>query len=151
MTYTVTTRQVPKSLTAVVAQKTTWEEFPRVWRPMLDRVYTFLKATDRLPAGQNIMFYKDDVPNVEVGVKVTAPFSPGGSVVPSSLPSGEVATTVHRGPYQALGAAHRAVREWCAAEGRSIAGPRWEIYGDWCENPADLETEVCYLLQPPSS
>ncbi len=31
--------------------------------------------------------------------------------------------------------------------GLELAGPRWEIYGDWREDPADLETEVYYLLQ----
>jgi hypothetical protein len=29
----------------------------------------------------------------------------------------------------------------------AIAGPNWEIYGDWTENPEELTTEVCYLLR----
>ncbi len=28
-----------------------------------------------------------------------------------------------------------------------LAGPRWEIYGDWHEDVSELETEVFYLLQ----
>jgi effector-binding domain-containing protein len=84
---------------------------------------------------------------VEVGVQVTGPFAGGDGCVPSELPAGEVASTVHRGPYHLLGEAHRAVQAWCAANGRSMAGPRWEIYGDWREDPAELETEVCYLLR----
>jgi hypothetical protein len=27
-----------------------------------------------------------------------------------------------------------------------MAGPRWEIYGDWYEDQSQLETEVYYLL-----
>ena len=92
------------------------------------------------------MLYKDDVPNVEVGVQVTRSFMPSGHVVPSRLPGGRVARTVHRGAYDRLSEPHRAVREWCTARGLVLAGPRWEIYGDWREDPAELETEVCYLL-----
>jgi effector-binding domain-containing protein len=68
-------------------------------------------------------------------------------VVASVLPAGQAATTVHRGPYDRLGDAHRAIRTWCAKNGHDLAGPRWEVYGDWRDDPADLETEVFYLLR----
>jgi len=84
--------------TAVVVATTTWERFPTEWKGMLDQVWAFLPGTDlRAPDGHNVMFYKDDVPNVEVGVEVTRAFEPSGRVVPSTLPAGRVATTVHRG------------------------------------------------------
>jgi effector-binding domain-containing protein len=76
------------------------------------------------------MLYRDDVPNVEVGVQVAGPFTPAGRVIPSALPAGQVATTVHRGPYDGLGTAHQAVLAWCAARGHRVQGTRWEIYGD---------------------
>jgi effector-binding domain-containing protein len=132
--------------TAVVAATTTWEQFPKAWRPMLDEVWAFLRGSGLRTDGHNVMLYKDDVPNVEIGVQVTGTFEPHGRVVPSTLPEGRIARTVHRGPYEQLGAAHRAVRDWCAAQGLTLAGPLWEIYGDWREDPAELETEVCYLL-----
>jgi effector-binding domain-containing protein len=62
------------------------------------------------------------------------------------LPAGEVATAVHRGPYDRLGDTHQAIHDWCAGHERTLAGPRWEVYGDWHEDPAQLETEVYYLL-----
>jgi effector-binding domain-containing protein len=132
--------------TAVVAATTTWSEYPRVWKVLLDQVYAFLATSDVVQTGHNVMLYKDDVPNVEVGVEVAHAFSSTGPVVSSNLPSGETAVVVHRGAYDGLGGAHRAVLDWCAANGRMPAGPRWEIYGDWAEDPADLETEVHYLL-----
>ena len=55
--------------------------------------------------------------------------------------------TVHRGRYEELRRAHDTVMQWCAAEGRRLAGPRWEVYGDWREDPAELETGVYYLLR----
>jgi effector-binding domain-containing protein len=54
--------------------------------------------------------------------------------------------TVHRGPYAGLGAAHRAALDWCAARGRRPAGPRWEVYGPHRDDPAEVWTEVSYLL-----
>lgn len=64
----------------------------------------------------------------------------------SALPAGQVATTIHRGPYAGLAAAHRAVLDWCAAQGRRAAGPRWEVYGPHRDDPAELTTEIYWLL-----
>jgi effector-binding domain-containing protein len=133
--------------TAVVRAATTWDAFPSLWRELLDDVYAFLATSEVRQAGHNVMLYLDDVPNVEVGVEVSGPFQPTGQVVPSVLPSGETAMTVHRGPYARLDDAHRAVLDWCAENGRAPAGPRWEVYGDWHDDPARLETEVYYLLR----
>ena len=147
MDYEVRVRTTAESPTAVVAEATTWEEFPALWRGLLDEVYAVLRDGDATQGGHNVMLFRDDVPNVEVGVQVEGTFAPAGRVIPSTLPGGRVATTVHRGPYGGLDAAHRAVHEWCAAHGHELTGTRWEIYGDWRENPEDLETEVDYLLR----
>jgi effector-binding domain-containing protein len=145
--YEISLRQVAPQPTAVIAQATTWAEFGSLWRSLLDEVYAVLRSDGSLRPGCNVMLYRDDVPNVEVGVGLTDPFTASGRVIRSALPAGLVATTVHRGPYEQLGAAHRAVREWCAARGHGLAGARWEIYGDWREDPAELETEVSYLTR----
>jgi effector-binding domain-containing protein len=136
----------------VVRAATTWAAFPSVWGGLLDEVYTVVRrpgavAADPAVSGwKNVMLYTDDVPNVEVGVLGGAGFAGSGRVVGSVLPAGEVATTVHRGSYAELGDAHRRVLKWCRAAGRAVAGPRWEIYGHWREDPAEVETEVYYLL-----
>jgi effector-binding domain-containing protein len=136
--------------TAIVAASTTWKEFPRLWGKLLDQVYEFLKTSEVRQTGHNVMLYKDDVPNVEIGVEVGGPFTSSGSVVSSALPAGDVATCTHRGSYDGLGSAHEAIIDWCTTNGRERAGPRWEIYGDWHEDPAQMETEVCYLLRTPA-
>ena len=53
---------------------------------MLDQVWAFLRDSDLRTDGHNVMFYKDDVPNVEVGVQVTQAFMPSGRVVPPGWP-----------------------------------------------------------------
>jgi hypothetical protein len=45
-----------------------------------------------------------------------------------------------------LGDAHNAIHAWCAACNRKIAQASWEIYGDWNDDPALLETTIKYLL-----
>ena len=143
----VTTAPTP---TAVVAESTSWEEFPQLWGELLSEVWTFLRDSD-LTTGRNVMLYKDDSPNVEVGAEVSDSFTPTGRVVPSSLPAGRAATGVARGAPSTAGlaSAHAAVRDWCAANGHELSGVRWEIYGHWLEDqdPALFETEVYWLLK----
>ena len=139
--------------TAVVAQTTTWTEFPKLWGKLLGEVYEFVRPRPELATGdgaevwQNVMLYKDQTPEVEVGVLVSAPFRPEGRVVLSALPAGEVATATHRGDYAKLGVTHEAVREYAATHGRELAGPCWEIYGHAPPDPSEAETEVFWLLR----
>ena len=139
--------------TAVVAETTTWKEFPSHWGRLLDEVYRFVRGRPELATGhgeerwQNVMLYKDDRPDVEVGVLVSAAFEPHGRVTASALPGGEAAVALHRGDYGRLGDTHDAIRKYVAAEGRDLAGPCWEIYGHFRPDPSDLETEVFWLLR----
>jgi effector-binding domain-containing protein len=144
--YQVTETDIAARPTAVVAATTTWQEFPTLWRDLLDEVWTCLRAGGVDRGCRNVMLYWDDTPRVEVGVELRVPCPLTGRVVASSLPAGQVAMTVHRGPYAGLAAAHRAVLDWCAAEGWGPAGPRWEVYGPDRDDPAEVWTEVYYLL-----
>jgi effector-binding domain-containing protein len=128
---------VPARETAVVAATTTWDEYPRLWRALLDEVREHAQ-------GRNVMLYRDDVPNVEVGVLPRGAFTPAGRVIRSQLPAGEVVTATHRGPYVKLGDAHEAVLRHIAEHGFEKTGVRWEIYGPWQEIP---ETEVFWQLR----
>jgi effector-binding domain-containing protein len=139
--------------TAVVAQTTSWSEFPKLWGQLLGQVYEFVRPHPELATGagderwQNVMLYKDQRPDVEVGVLASGPFQAEGRVIPSMLPAGEVATAIHRGDYAKLEVTHKAVRDYAAAHGRELAGPCWEIYGHAPPDPSDAETEVFWLLR----
>jgi effector-binding domain-containing protein len=137
--------------TAVVAAATSWDAFPELWRELLGEVWTFLRGSG-LTTGRNVMVYADDLPNVEVGAEVSSSFPASGRVVASALPGGRAAHAVARGaPSPAtLGAAHDAVRGWCAGHGHALTGVRWEVYGHWLEDqdPALFETEVYWQLAP---
>jgi effector-binding domain-containing protein len=149
MAVDVAVKTVEPAPTAVVVAATTWAEFPKAWKPMLDAVWSFLRgdAPEGLSKqGHNIMLYKDDVPNVEVGVQVNSSFDPVGHVVPSILPGGLVSTATHTGPITNIGDTHAAVCEWSKGNGYQLAGPRWEIYGDPDPSTGDVEVEVFWLL-----
>jgi effector-binding domain-containing protein len=67
-------------------------------------------------------------------------------VFPTATPAGKVAAALHVGPYARLRETHDAIHAWAAANKMTFAGKSWEIYGDWCDDPAKLETRVEYLL-----
>ncbi len=121
MSYQVTVTDVTARPTAVVAAATTWQEFPALWKELLDEVWACLRAGGVHRGCRNVMLYRDEVPHVEIGVELRQPCPLTGRVVASALPAGQVAVTVHRGPYAGLASAHRAVRGWCAEQGRRPA------------------------------
>ena len=122
------------------------------WRPALDQVWTFLRSQPGLRTdGHNVFLYhhaarRGDPMNVDFGVEVARSFMHHGEVYETHTPSGEAAIAVHRGSYDGLHAAHEAVQEWAKSHERTFAGSSWEIYGDWSDDPAKLETTVVYLL-----
>jgi len=152
MTAEVTVKTLEPTPTAVVATEATWAEFPTMWGPMLDQVWSFLrgKGPEGLyQQGHNVMLYKDDIPNVEVGVQVSGSFASAGQVVASALPAGLAATATHTGPIARIGDTHQAVCAWSKANGYQLAGPRWEIYGDPDPSTGDFDVEVFWLLVAP--
>jgi hypothetical protein len=117
----------------------------------LDQVYAAARAGAVVLDGQNIFIYReatDQRLTVDFCAGVMAPFVAVGVVMPLETPSGVAAMTTHHGDYGALGRANAAILDWCRAHGRVLAGPSWEVYGHWHDDPAQLRTDVYYLLRP---
>jgi effector-binding domain-containing protein len=118
---------------------------------LLGEVWTFLRERYVLSTGHNVVLYLldagDGAFDAWFGVEVHEAIPPSGRVVGISTPSGPAATTVHWGPYADLPGVHAGVRHWCAAEGYELAGPNWEVYGDWSDDPTKLRTDVFYQLK----
>jgi effector-binding domain-containing protein len=145
----VTIVESPPTPTAVIREVTSWDAFPQLWPRLLDEVWRFVRGAG-IPAGRNVMLYRDNRPLVEVGVEVEAAFEPNGRVVASSLPTGPAATTLARGELtpRLIADAHAAVRSWCEEFGHEVTGERWEVYGHWRDDqdPAAYELEVYWRL-----
>lgn len=116
----------------------------------LDQVYAAARAGAVALDGQNIFIYRattDEQLTVDFCVGVTAGFAGVGAVLPLETPGGVAAMTTHHGDYGGLSRANAAILAWCRAHDRTLAGPSWEVYGHWHADPAQLRTDVYYLLQ----
>ena len=144
---------VSARILAAVRRKVAIGDVGTVWRPAPDQVWSFLRTQPDLRTdGHNIFLYhhparRGDPMDVDFGVEVVREFAPSGDVRPVKTPAGEVAAALHIGPYDRLGRTHEAVQAFAAANDRALASESWEIYGDWSDDPAKLETTVMYLLR----
>ena len=138
----------PRRLLAA-RDRLTIPELPIRIPALLHRVYE-AAAGRKVLDGQNVVLYGGSLPVLDVtaGVGLTGPFEPSGGLVLVETPAGEAAHAVHWGAYAGLSRAHQAVMAWCAANHRRLAGPSWEVYGHWSDDPATLRTDVYWLLLP---
>ena len=152
MNYHVVTKSVRAQPLAAVRRSVRIGEVGRAWKPALDLVWEFLRRHEGLRTdGHNCFLYHHPAHGeaamvVDFGVQVIRPFQDAGEVVCTETPAGEVAMTTHIGSYGKLAAAHEAINSWRVATGRAFGACSWEIYGDWTDDEAKLETRVVYLL-----
>ena len=152
MNYEVVTRTVSAQPLAAVRRRVRIGDVGGAWKPALDLVWEYLGRHKGLRTdGHNCFLYHHPAPGeaamlVDFGVQVIQPFHDAGEVVCTETPAGEVAMTTHVGSYGKLAAAHEAINSWRTATGRAFGACSWEIYGDWTDDEAKLETQVVYLL-----
>jgi len=122
------------------------------WRPALDVVWAFLRQNPGLRTdGHNIFLYHhpargESMMTLDFGVQVTRTFPQSGEVFATETPPGKVASAIHVGPYERMRETHEAIQSWARANHLALADKSWEIYGDWTDDPAKLETQIEYLL-----
>ena len=88
--------------------------------------------------------------DVEAGFPVGGPLAPEGRVLPTTLPGGRAARTVHTGAYAGVGAAYGAILDWFTEVGYVADGVPWETYLDAPDVP-EPRTEVfvpCHHARP---
>ena len=123
------------------------------WGPALDKVWDFIRSQPGLRThGHNIFLYHHPTQpgariHCDFGVEVTRTFKTAGEVYATETPAGEAAVAIHRGPYNRMVEAYKAIENWMAVNRRESAGHSWEIYGDPTPDPADTETTVVYILK----
>ena len=119
-------------------------------------VWDLMKSRSIKSTGHNVVVYWDEpgahllaspdgIP-VDIGAEITEPFSGDTDLACTATPSGRFISVVHTGPYDRLGEAYDALIGFARAQSLTLAGPYWEFYGHWSDDPAKLQTEVCYAV-----
>jgi effector-binding domain-containing protein len=137
--YAVEIRRVPAQPIAIARGRTTRANLPGRIRALFDEFYAGLKGK----GGLNIIFYPGSGVAGEFEIECGVQVESGGN---SSTPAGTAATTVYLGPYDQMKPAHEAIHQWARANGYTLAGPSWEVYGGWSDDPARLRTDIFYLV-----
>ncbi|HEY4739183.1 MAG TPA: GyrI-like domain-containing protein [Candidatus Acidoferrales bacterium] len=151
MKYDVVVEAAQTEFVAAVRATVPIGDIARAWKPALDQVWAFLKTHSELRPGHNLFLYhhaerRNEPMNIDFGVQVARPFEREGDVRCIETPAGEVARTVHIGPYDRLTDAHNALHAWCDRHHRKIGRVSWEVYSGWNNDSALLETKIKYLL-----
>ena len=150
MPYDVHAEQAGPRVLAAVRAVTTPQRLSTDIIRLLDQVWPLLREQGAR-TGHNVVIYHPGEGGeftIEAGVEVFTGFEEHGAVKRVTTPAGEAATVAHYGEYSAMGGAYAALDEWCAANGRHLAGVNWEVYGDWDDDPARLRTDIYKLLSP---
>jgi effector-binding domain-containing protein len=138
--YSVELKQVSEQPIAAVRGRANHTNLPARIRQLFDEFYAGFKSKGEL----NVVLYTDPGVPGEFDIACGVQVAQGGN---ASTPAGAVATTVYMGPYNQMKAAHEAIHQWVRENGREYAGPSWEVYGHWNEDPAKLRTDIFYLLR----
>src|SRR5438874_11140213 len=124
MSYQIKVETLSPRILAAVRRRVAPKDVPVAFKPALDKVWAFLGTHKGLRTdGHNIFLYHHESPAimpVDFGVEVVRLFVSEGDVACVTTPAGEAAVVIHRGPYAKLAAAHQALHQWCAANGRTI-------------------------------
>ncbi|RBP44192.1 effector-binding domain-containing protein [Roseimicrobium gellanilyticum] len=150
MSYKITLAQAEPTWVAVVRDRVQAQDLSRFVPAACGEVWSFIRAAKLPKPGRHVAVYLDGQEHVEVGAEVSEKFAGNERVHCSLLPSGRAVTTTHYGPYAGLGAAHAAIRAWCAQHGHQCSAVSWEVYGHWEEtwsaDASQIRTDVFYLL-----
>lgn len=86
---------------------------------------------------------------IEAGMPIAVPADGEGDIKAGSLPGGDVARTIHQGPYDDLNLGHEAVQKWLTENNEEAGGSPWEVYltdpGE-VPDPAEWLTEINWPL-----
>ena len=85
---------------------------------------------------------------VEAGFPASSPVEASGEVLPSELPGGPVAVTVHTGPYDQMEPGYQALTSWVTGHGGEVTGDAWEVYFSDPATEPDPATWRTEIVQP---
>jgi effector-binding domain-containing protein len=132
MTYSVEARAQARQPYVAVRTTVPIDEIGAAMGPLFEQLYGWLGTAGIVPLGMPWTRYLS-VGTDEVELEVAAPVGAGhppvaGGMVEGVIPAGEVAVTLHVGPYDQLPGAYAAIHAWLGAQGLAPSGAMWEVY-----------------------
>lgn len=128
---------LPHRSTAVVRAHVMPSGMADFFAKAFEEVLGVLDAQGLAPTGPPFARHlpRGDGFEVTAGFPVDRAVRPSGHVLPDELPGGPVATTLHTGAYDAVGAAYTETTDWLEAHGLTATDAPWEAYLDGPEVP----------------
>ncbi|HVY50639.1 MAG TPA: GyrI-like domain-containing protein [Devosia sp.] len=96
-------------------------------------------------AGQDLMHSAQGIP-VEIGAEVREAFVDDDQLICTRTPGGRTVSIRHIGRIEGLHVAYSAIHAHVRIHGLPLAGPYWEYYGHWSDDPDRFETTVSFAL-----
>lgn len=145
MTYEVQTRVVSPQHAAVIRLEVDRAEMERCIGPALDRLARKIDVSGAALAGPPFARYAfhDPLVSVECGFPVSRDVADVPGIIPTILPGGAVAVSLHVGPHAEVVKAYDAVQSWVLEQGYEKADRHYERYlTDPRDEPADEDWQV---------
>jgi len=133
MTYEVSISEVaPKTIASVrvrASTKNVAQQIPAGFGKLMQG----LMRLNRRPAGVPMLIHHDVLDDetegdIEVCIPVEQSFGDDADIACRELERGQMATTLHKGPYDRVSPAYHALSRWITSNGYEIAGPPRETY-----------------------
>lgn len=153
MNYEITKKKITETPFLFMKRQVKPEEISDALASMFVPVFQFATAAGVSFAGRPTARYLSFGPGlvtIVAGMPIESPIEGNGDIKMGVLPGGEVAATMHKGPYDQLNLAHEAIQTWMIENDEEVGGAPWEVYiSDPGEvpNPAEWLTEVIHPLK----
>lgn len=143
--------EVPESHVASVRRIVPMSELPGFFGEAFRAVAAAVQGGGGAVAGPPFGRYHGmpgDTVDVEAGFPVEGWDGEAGEVTAGTRPGGRAVVGLHVGPYETMEQTYAALREWCAAEGLTLAADMWEEYLTPPEgDPSTWETRIVWPLE----
>ena len=153
MNYEISKKQIEETPFLYMRRQVKPDAISEALAEMLVPVFQFATANGIPFAGPPTTRYVSFGPGlvtIEAGMPVAAAPEGEGEILLGKLVGGNVASTIHKGPYDSLNLGYEAIQNWMMENGEESGGAPWEVYitdpGE-VPDPAEWLTEIIHPLK----
>ena len=137
--------------TLTIRRRTSIDNIAQVLGEAYGEIFGYLGELGAQPAGMPFTFYYNmDMQDldIEIGVAVTQPVAPRGSMQSGWLEAGKIAACLYTGPYSDCGPAYEELGRFVQEQGYEATGVAIEYYFSGPETPPEeTQTRIVFPLK----